>query len=61
MKLYPLKFTPIIKDKIWGGTKLETVLEKPTNSSKEAGESWEISGVDGDISVVSEAPLVVNH
>ena len=57
MKLYPLKFTPIIKDKIWGGTKLETVLEKPTNSSKEAGESWEISGVDGDISVVSEGSL----
>lgn len=54
MKLYPLKFTPILKDKIWGGTKLETILDKSTNGSKEAGESWEISGVEGNISTVSE-------
>ncbi|MBO6793408.1 MAG: class I mannose-6-phosphate isomerase [Balneolaceae bacterium] len=56
-KLYPLKFTPIIKDKIWGGTKLQSVLDKPTGGSENAGESWEISGVDGDISVVAEGPL----
>ncbi len=54
MKMYPLKFTPIVKDKIWGGTKLESVLDKPTKGSQEAGESWEISGVDGNISIVSE-------
>lgn len=54
MKLYPLKFIPILKDKIWGGTKLETILDKSTNGSKEAGESWEISGVEGNISTVSE-------
>ena len=56
MKLYPLKFKPILKDKIWGGEKLKKVLDKPTNS-KNAGESWEISGVEGDISVVAEGPL----
>lgn len=55
-KLYPLKFTPILKDKIWGGEKLKLVLDKPTDS-KTAGESWEISGVEGDISVVSEGAL----
>ena len=54
MKLYPLKFIPILKDKIWGGTKLETILDKSTSGSKEAGESWEISGVEGNISTVSE-------
>lgn len=57
MNLYPLKFTPILKDKIWGGEKLGTVLDKPTGDSKICGESWEISGVEGDISVVSEGSL----
>ncbi len=53
--LHPLKFEPILKDKIWGGTKLNSVLNKPTNSPN-CGESWEISGVPGDISSVSEGP-----
>lgn len=57
IELYPLKFQPILKDKIWGGEKLGKVLAKPTEGSKIAGESWEISGVEGDISVVSEGPL----
>ncbi len=56
MNLNPLKFKPILKDKIWGGNKLRSVLNKPTESDN-AGESWEISGVDGDISVVAEGPL----
>ena len=56
-KLYPLKFTPIIKNKIWGGEKLNAVLDKPTNGANDAGESWEISGVEGDISVVAEGSL----
>jgi mannose-6-phosphate isomerase len=54
--LYPLKFQPIIKDKIWGGTKLKTVLNKSITTDK-AGESWEISGVKGDISVISNGNL----
>ena len=29
--LYPLKFKPILKEKIWGGTKLKTVLEKKSD------------------------------
>ncbi|RNC85314.1 MAG: mannose-6-phosphate isomerase [Balneola sp.] len=55
--LYPLKFTPILKDKIWGGEKLGIVLDKPIGDSKNCGESWEISGVEGDISIVSEGEL----
>ena len=57
MNLYPLKFTPILKDKIWGGEKLGSVLNKPISDSKNCGESWEISGVEGDISIVSEGNL----
>lgn len=49
---YPLIFEPILKDRIWGGTKLKTVLKKEIHSDK-IGESWEISGVPGDISIVA--------
>jgi len=50
--LCPLQFTPIIKERIWGGTKLKTVLNKSI-TSEISGESWEISTVENDISVVS--------
>ncbi|MGJ8548061.1 type I phosphomannose isomerase catalytic subunit [Winogradskyella wichelsiae] len=52
MHAYPIKFEPILKEKIWGGEKLSTRLNKSTNS-KNLGESWEISGVDNNISVVA--------
>ncbi|WP_426430962.1 type I phosphomannose isomerase catalytic subunit [Winogradskyella sp. HB-48] len=50
-ELYPLKFYPILKDKIWGGEKLKTELNKPSESNQ-VGESWEISTVPGDVSEV---------
>ena len=56
--LYPLKFKPILKDKIWGGPKLRDVLGK--SASDKAGESWEISGVEGDISMVQNGYLKGN-
>ena len=56
MKLYPLQFNPILKERIWGGTKLETILNKPINSNI-TGESWELSTVDGDVSVVANGDL----
>ena len=52
MKLYPLQFEPILKERIWGGTKLKTYLNKPIMSNS-TGESWEISTVENDVSVVS--------
>ena len=45
--LYPLKFEPILKDKIWGGTKLKNIFNKPATSDK-LGESWELSGYEND-------------
>ncbi|MDX1543481.1 MAG: type I phosphomannose isomerase catalytic subunit [Christiangramia sp.] len=48
---YPIKFRPILQDKIWGGRKLKEILNKDTNR-EQVGESWEISGVEGHISVV---------
>ena len=58
--LYPLKFKPILKDRIWGGDKLQTRLNKNLNGRKNIGESWELSGVDGSISVVSNGFLQGN-
>lgn len=56
MSLYPFKFYPILKERLWGGTKLETVLEKPITSDI-TGESWELSAVPGDISTVANGAL----
>ncbi len=56
MKLYPLKFNPIFKERIWGGNKLQTMLHKNV-SGDIIGESWEISDVEGDSSVVAEGIL----
>ena len=56
MKLYPLQFEPILKERIWGGEKLKTILNKPI-TSKITGESWEISTVEGDVSVVANGHL----
>ena len=54
--LYPIKFEPILKDKIWGGNKLKTLLNKDSDLLN-IGESWEISDVEGDTSVVSNGRL----
>jgi mannose-6-phosphate isomerase len=55
-KLYPLKFDPILKDKIWGGKKLKSLLNKQSDLPN-VGESWEISDMDGDQSIVSKGEL----
>jgi mannose-6-phosphate isomerase len=49
---YPLKFESILKEKIWGGEKLKSLLHKKS-TKKNIGESWEISTVDQDISIVA--------
>lgn len=56
MTLYPLKFRPILKERLWGGTKLKDVLGKPIESEI-TGESWELSTVKGDISVIANGSL----
>jgi mannose-6-phosphate isomerase len=56
IKFYPLQFEPILKERIWGGEKLKTILNKPI-ASKITGESWELSTVEGDVSVVANGKL----
>ncbi len=55
--LYPLKFKTIFKDKIWGGQKIKTILNKDFGALPNCGETWEISGVAGNVSVVKEGLL----
>jgi len=52
MKPYPLQFVPILKERIWGGTKLKSELNKAITSNS-IGESWEISTVENDVSIVA--------
>ncbi|WP_353077331.1 type I phosphomannose isomerase catalytic subunit [Flavobacterium sp.] len=51
MLFYPLLFKPIFKERIWGGIKLKEVLNKSFDGSQ-IGESWELTTVENDISVV---------
>src|ERR1700760_1176669 len=57
ISLYPLKFKTIYKDKIWGGQKIKTYLHKDFGSRPNCGETWEISGVKSDVSVVANGEL----
>ena len=58
--LYPLKFKPILKEKIWGGRRLGEKLGKRLPAGRAVGESWELSGLDGNRSVVRNGPLKGN-
>ncbi|RLD64603.1 MAG: mannose-6-phosphate isomerase [Bacteroidetes bacterium] len=61
MNLYPLKFKPIYIEKIWGGTKIKTFLNKNISNIDNCGESWEISCVKNNISVVENGFLKDNN
>jgi mannose-6-phosphate isomerase len=55
--LYPLKFKTIYKDKIWGGQKIKSYLHKDFGDLPNCGETWEISGVKSDVSIVANGTL----
>lgn len=53
--MYPLKFEPILKQTLWGGNKIIPFKHLNENLTG-VGESWEISDVEGDESVVANGP-----
>lgn len=59
-QLYPLKFSPILKERIWGGAKLSELYAKKSEYSQ-VGESWELCGLAGDESVVLNGHLASNN
>ena len=58
--LYPLKFRPLFFEKIWGGHKIEKLLGKNIGKLANCGESWELSGISGKESEVSDGILAEN-
>jgi mannose-6-phosphate isomerase len=55
--LYPLRFEPILKELIWGGRRLGTLLGKPLGEGAHYAESWEIADHRDDVSRVADGPL----
>jgi len=60
-KLYPLKFKPIFKDKVWGGQKIKTELGMDYGNLPNCGEVWVISGVEGNPSIAENGFLAGNE
>lgn len=60
-ELYPLKFEPVLKEKVWGGKELVGHFHKNGDPSQKYGESWEISAVSENLSVVSNGFLAGNN
>lgn len=62
--LYPIKFKPRVKERIWGG---KAILERKGKAvsrlakDKLYGESWDLSSVKGDVSVVANGMLKGNN
>ncbi len=57
MKLYPLKFEPIFKHRLWGDRKLAEVFGKDLPAEDSIGESWELADLPEDKSRVVNGPL----
>ena len=57
--LYPLKFMPLFKQKVWGGNKIKT-LGFDYDPLPNCGELWALSGVEGHESVITNGFLADN-
>ncbi|MBW2647467.1 MAG: mannose-6-phosphate isomerase, partial [Deltaproteobacteria bacterium] len=57
MKMYPLKFKPIYKQRIWGGQRLRDVFGKELPPGEKIGESWELADLPEDKSVIAGGEL----
>ncbi|MBQ7984105.1 MAG: class I mannose-6-phosphate isomerase [Bacteroidales bacterium] len=55
--LYPLKFMPLFKDKIWGGNKVRDLLKIDYSPLNRLGELWVLSGMEGEETVVENGFL----
>lgn len=61
--MYPIRFKPILKTKVWGGHRLLEIKKRQLtriDASKRYGESWDLSGLEGNMSVASNGFLKGN-
>jgi mannose-6-phosphate isomerase len=57
MNIYPMKFEPIFKERIWGGTAIADVFGKTSPKDVNIGESWELVDLPEDKSTIANGPL----
>ena len=55
--LGPLKFRPILKEKVWGGDRLRALAGKDVAPGAKVGETWEVVDRPGEAGVIAEGPL----
>lgn len=60
-QLYPFRFVPVLKDKIWGGSKIKSVLGIDFSPLPNCGEAWVLSGVEGNQTVITNGFLAGNE
>jgi mannose-6-phosphate isomerase len=60
-RLYPMKFQPRFKEKIWGGQKIKDLLGLDFSPLMKCGEAWVLSGVPGSQTSVSNGFLAGNE
>lgn len=58
--LYPIRFRPVLKETLWGGSSLKERYRKKAAPGARIGESWEITGMPGASSVVANGFLKDN-
>jgi len=60
LSIYPMKFTPVIKEKIWGGSKINSLFGLNDVDDKKIGELWALSDVEDNESSVSNGHFAGN-
>ena len=58
--IYPYRFEPVPKERVWGGNALALEYNKPFDVNTVIGESWEISGFEDESSIISEGYMEGN-
>ncbi len=54
---YPLRFHPILKERIWGGDRLREFFGRSIPGDRPIGESWELVDRPEDRSIVANGPM----
>jgi mannose-6-phosphate isomerase len=57
MNMYPLKFEPILKERIWGGQRLGELFGKNVPENTAIGESWELADLPEGKSVITNGAM----
>lgn len=60
LSLYPMKFVPILKEKIWGGQNIKSIFGIFDDDIVQCGEAWMLSAVKGNESEVANGHFAGN-